>query len=256
MSNRNSKMQQLKTHFVQPFTSGSLQKTAQVLPPSRIDIFKEKNKRSSMFRILFLRGDIPCYRSFAKKNSTEGEKYFLSWKVSPGDLDYSHYLPIFFDGLCDASYPYGFIARYGIHDLLAAGGEKILPIISQLIIPIKKALNTKNLEIILATLRVLQHMCICGKNFHFLNFPYKFILNFLDPCIGVALVPFYRQILPTFNLFREHNLNARDAIDYDRVGRLGDVIEETLNILERCGGKDAFVNIKYSIPTYESCMCG
>lgn len=68
------------------------------------------------------------------------------------------------------------------------------------------------------------------------------------------MVPFYRQILPTFNLYRDHNINGRDAIDYDRVGRLGDVIEDTLKLLERLGGRDAFVNIKYSIPTYESCM--
>ena len=67
-------------------------------------------------------------------------------------------------------------------------------------------------------------------------------------------MPFFRQILPTFNLYRDHNINARDAIDYSRIGQLGDVIEETLMLLERCGGKDAFVNIKYSIPTYESCI--
>lgn len=68
-----------------------------------------------------------------------------------------------FFSLCDSSYPYSFIARYGIHDLLSVGGEKVLPIIPQLIIPIKNALNTKNCEIILATLRIIQHMVICGK---------------------------------------------------------------------------------------------
>lgn len=75
-----------------------------------------------------------------------------------------------------------------------------------------------------------------------------------DSRIAVDLVPFFRLLLPSLNLYRDHNVNLRDAIDYDRVGRLADVIEETLMLLERCGGKDAFVNIKYSIPTYESCM--
>lgn len=119
-----------------------------------------------MFRILFLRDDIPCRRPFSKKNQVNSDnrkETYLLWKVPPRDLDFSHYLPIFFDGLSDASYPYGFIARYGIHDLLASGGDKVLPIIPQLIIPIKNALNTKNCEIILATLRIIQHLCICGK---------------------------------------------------------------------------------------------
>lgn len=35
---------------------------------------------------------------------------------------------------------------------------------------------------------------------------------------------------------------------------VGDLIEDTLQILERYGGPDAFINIKYMIPTYESCV--
>lgn len=35
---------------------------------------------------------------------------------------------------------------------------------------------------------------------------------------------------------------------------LADIINETLTELEKYGGEDAFINIKYLIPTYESCM--
>jgi DNA-directed RNA polymerase III subunit RPC1 len=35
---------------------------------------------------------------------------------------------------------------------------------------------------------------------------------------------------------------------------VGDLIQETLEILEQYGGEDAFINIKYMVPTYESCM--
>jgi hypothetical protein len=35
---------------------------------------------------------------------------------------------------------------------------------------------------------------------------------------------------------------------------LGDLIEETLEIFEIHGGEDAFINIKYMIPVYESCV--
>ncbi len=52
-------------------------------------------------------------------------------------LDYHHYLPLFFDGLCETQHPYEFFARQGVHDMLEHGGPKILPVIPQLIIPIK-----------------------------------------------------------------------------------------------------------------------
>lgn len=91
----------------------------------------------------------------------------------------------------------------------------------------------------------------------------------------MALVPYYRQILPVLNLFKDKNgtqiineyyhtyntymgvlVNCGDNIDYTQQRRenVGDLINETLELLERYGGEDAFINIKYMIPTYESCM--
>lgn len=55
------------------------------------------------------------------------------------------------------------LACYAIHDMLEAAGEKALPVIPQLIVPIKKALTTKNTAVIAATLRVIQHLCSCGE---------------------------------------------------------------------------------------------
>ncbi len=52
-------------------------------------------------------------------------------------LDYHHYLPLFYDGLCEVIHPYDFFSRQGVHDMLEHGGSKILPVIPQLIIPIK-----------------------------------------------------------------------------------------------------------------------
>jgi hypothetical protein len=47
-----------------------------------------------------------------------------------------------------------------------------------------------------------------------------------------------------------------DKIDYQqrKAINLGDLIQETLDLLEVRGGEDAFINIKYMIPTYESCL--
>jgi hypothetical protein len=51
-------------------------------------------------------------------------------------------------------------------------------------------------------------------------------------------------------------LNSGDGIDYSQRKRenLGDLIQETLEVFERHGGDDAYINIKYMIPSYESCL--
>ena len=52
------------------------------------------------------------------------------------------------------------------------------------------------------------------------------------------------------------SVNCGDKIDYSQNKRenVGDLIDETLQLLEKHGGDDAFINIKYIIPTYESCL--
>merc|ERR1712138_144701 len=162
----------------------------------------------------------------------------ISWKVDIEKLDYHHYLPIFFDGLREKEDPYRFLAVQGTYDMLDKGGSKILPVVPQLIIPVKTALNTRDMEVICTVLKVLQQLVLSGE------------------MIGEALVPYYRQILPIFNIFKNKNLNLGDGIDYSqrKKGCLGDLIEETLQFFEMHGGEDAFINIKYMIPTYESCI--
>lgn len=52
----------------------------------------------------------------------------------------------------------------------------------------------------------------------------------------------------------ETTVNIGDMIEYGQYKRenIGDLIQETLELMERYGGEDAFINIKYMIPTYES----
>jgi len=101
-------------------------------------------------------------------------------------------------------------------------------VIPQLIIPIKTALNTRDHEILQVTLKVLQKLVSSAD------------------MIGEALVPYYRQILPIFNIFKNCNNNIGDNIDYSQRKRynLGDLIQETLELFELTGGEDAFINIK------------
>ena len=74
--------------------------------------------------------------------------------------------------------------------------------------------------------------------------------------VGEALVPYYRQILPILNLFKNRNVNIGDGIDYGQRKKTcaGELILETLQLMETYGGEDAFINIKYMVPTYESCI--
>ncbi len=103
----------------------------QVIPPPSVGAFSERPSKPTAFRKFYLRGDFPI----ALEHDTKGNK--IAWKVEIEKLDYHHYLPLFFDGLCETEHPFEFFARQGIHDMLEHGGNKILPVIPQLIIPIK-----------------------------------------------------------------------------------------------------------------------
>ena len=113
--------------------------------------------------------------------------YILTFQVEIEKLDYHHYLPLFFDGLCETDHPYRFFSQQGVHDMLEHGGSKILPVIPQLIIPIKSALNTRDPQVMCTTLKILQHLVVSAD------------------MVGEALVPYYRQILPILNIFKNFN---------------------------------------------------
>ncbi|XP_062825040.1 parkin coregulated gene protein isoform X3 [Anolis carolinensis] len=164
------------------FTVKAMMKNTVVKGPPAAGAFKERPTKPTAFRKFYERGDFPI----ALEHDTKGNK--IAWKVEIEKLDYHHYLPLFFDGLCEMQFPYEFFARQGIHDMLEHGGNKILPVIPQLIMPIK--------------------------------------------------------------------INSGDGIDYSQQKRenIGDLIQETLEAFERYGGEDAYINIKYVVPTYQSCL--
>lgn len=190
-----------------------------------------KQRRKTDFARHYDRGDLPLYVA------PVGVSRKLVWKVPFAELDYRHYLPIFFDGVREKQEPHKFIARQGLQDLLTNSIEQVIDVIPRLVIPIKSALSTKDTEIVSEMLKTLQQVLRMGGS-----------------RAGVSFVPYYRQILPTFRLFYNKNVNIGDQIYYAQHKRmnLGDLIEETLELFERYGGRHAFINIKYVIPTYES----
>ena len=149
-------------------------------------------------------------------------------------------MPVFFDGLRETEEPYWYFAFYGTLNLIEQGPTKILAVVPQLIIPLKKDLNTRDPEILCRCMAVIQALVKA------------------DPLISEALVPYYRQILPVFNEFFLANKNLGDRIEYSqrKHTNLSDLIQETLEEMEKTGGPEAYINIKYMIPTYQSAVAG
>ena len=99
--------------------------------------------------------------------------------------------------------------------MLEKSPKKTLEAIPQIIHPIKSiflfmtaALNTRDPEIIAVMLKILQRLVLSGE------------------MIGEALVPYYRQILPILNIFKNNNKNIGDKMEYSQRKRLnlGDLI--------------------------------
>ncbi|XP_011553288.2 parkin coregulated gene protein homolog [Plutella xylostella] len=221
-----------KVRTVPAFSIQSLQRNTRVEPPPRCHIFDPVPPKPTLFKRSYMRGEFPVAVEFGSCGKT------LVWKVPVEKLDFHHYLPMFFEGLSEEEYPYNYIVEKGIEDLIRKGSYKVLPVVPQLIIPIKNALSTKNPTVICHCLRCIQQLVTgCDR-------------------VGEALVPYYRQILPVLNLFKGKNRNLGPGVDHSTTKgeNVGDLIEDTLQILERYGGPDAFINIKYMVPTYESAI--
>jgi hypothetical protein len=75
--------------------------------------------------------------------------------------------------------PFRFLAVKGVEDLLAAAGAaRVLPVVPQLVVPLKTALATRDPDVVRIALQLLQKLAACGGR------------------VGEALVPYYRQLLP------------------------------------------------------------
>ena len=70
---------------------------------------------------------------------------------------------------------------------------------------------------------------------------------------GQALVPYYRQILPSLNLFKNKTRSTMDKVSGNtRFNEdMAELINDTLDLLDQTGGENAYVHIKYMVPTYQ-----
>eukprot|EP00620_Florenciella_sp_RCC1587_P017636 CAMPEP_0182558096 /NCGR_PEP_ID=MMETSP1324-20130603/1789_1 /TAXON_ID=236786 /ORGANISM="Florenciella sp., Strain RCC1587" /LENGTH=340 /DNA_ID=CAMNT_0024770255 /DNA_START=90 /DNA_END=1112 /DNA_ORIENTATION=- len=200
--------------------------------PPTAGAIRQRHPVNTLFRRYYQRGDLPI-----SIDHCGGRGNRIKWRVGQlGALDYHVFLPIFVDGLRETEDPYRFLAVQGTIELLQAGPSKLIAVIPQIVIPMKAALSTRDPIVVCSVLKTIQ-----------------FMLN-VNPRVGLALAPYYRQILPQLRMFKNAgNRGVDDSIEYDQQQRLnvGDLVTETLEMLQRTGGPEAYHQIKYIIPTYE-----
>jgi hypothetical protein len=113
----------------------------------RAGAVKRRPIQPTEFRRFYERGDLPIQICHGSPNS-------ILWKIEVKQLDYHHYLPIFMEGIREKVDPHRFLAVQGVFDLLQHGQAKVLPVIPQLIIPIKRKSHLKVLKIQTNTLGI------------------------------------------------------------------------------------------------------
>lgn len=196
--------------------------------PPRAGAINPRKITVSDFRLHYDRGDLPIFVEHDR-----GTK--IKWKESSFEkFNFQLYLPIFIDGIREKAEPYRFLSIQGTFDILDNIHDNVVKVIPQLILPLKSALNTRDVEVIGITLKVYLLL---------IQVIQKLILS--SELAGEALVPYYRQILPIFNLYKNQNKNIGDHIDYNQRKKktLGDLIQETLELMEIHGGDVIYIII-------------
>lgn len=202
-------------------------------PPKPIG---QDNGPPPLFLSRYSMGEIPC----SIEHGT-GEGLALLWVCPLKQLDYQHYLPIFAEGARCKADPCQFMAQQGLLDLLeAAEGDpgRVLPSLKEVVKGLRAACQTRIPKLLIYVCRALEALVRVG------------------PEVGEALIRHYKMVLNILNLHVNETRNLGDGMDYKQRtgGDLGEVIQSTLNTLERGGGPAAFAAINYSVPTYTSCI--
>lgn len=191
--------------------------------------YKKRAVEASNFPTAYIRGQLPIMI----QHQTGGSS--LRWTQNVDELDFCTLLPLFVEGIREQQKPYSFLATQGLSSMLKHGveePEKVHGCLHKIIQPLRTALNSRHPDVILRTLQCIMDMLQIDG-------------------IGVALLPYYRQLLPVMNIFRTQRHNLGDGMDYSQKSDLSNMIQNTLELMEKTGGPDAFINLKYMIPTYE-----
>jgi len=188
-----------------------------------------------MMRQFYERGDLPVS---VDKPATHPSGGSLIWEVDAQLLDYDTYLPMFFGGLVELEEPYALFARRGTTDMLEKGDDVYVAAATPLVISeLRNGLADENPTVCIAVVRGLQQLIQVGKQ------------------TRKVLLPFMKKLLPCLRrlLLKQSWQGYSDgSLDQEcRSGpNLGILVEETLQLFHRYGGKEALKCIKSICPTY------
>ena len=224
--------------------------------------FREQKPPPTNFRVMYDRGDLPLrikggthkfvhwHIADAQTQAPGGLKQAPSFHREQGgdeyeeakgrflsQLDYSVWLPLFFEGLREQKDPLRFLAVTATKDLLAAGSyAKVAPVVPLIVLPIRQALNTREPATVRRTITAIKQLIAVPD----------------DPStgamVGEALAPHFKHFLPMFNLFKSNPAFAKSDADYST--SLGEVMDETMLMLAEHGGPGAAHEINRVVPLW------
>lgn len=209
-------------------------------PPKNTASFRPKRVTGiTAFAANYDRPGFPLAAVYGGGVSKDSRRRFR-WLVPPQSVDYDTYLPILVDGLRERPTPYKTCAALALWDLLTLDvtGERVLAALPRIVFPLRNALNVGDADwsCVVRAMKTLQMIATAGK----------------DGQVGLALVPYYRQLLTPINTYRQIEVLSTDGLTLNTAYNLADLCGETLSVLENTGGPCAYSNIKYIIPTYEN----
>lgn len=186
-------------------------------------------------RQFYDRGDLPVSVNRPSSHPSGGS---VVWEVEPQLLDYDTYLPMFFGGLVELEEPYALFARRGVADMLEHGEDNyVATIVPRLVSQIRSGLSEESHQICTAVILSLHQLIKVGK------------------LTRKALLPFLKNLLPCMRrlLSRQNWSGYEDGcLDADNraAPNMACLVEDTLQILHKFGGNEAYKLIKAMCPTY------
>ncbi|XP_074642511.1 PACRG-like protein [Tubulanus polymorphus] len=194
--------------------SGSKPKPSDVLNPKTIDPFSSSKKNQSAFAAVYANGGIPCRLMHGSV------KHKLAWDTPPEQVAFDPVLITLAEGIRETVHPYTFVARCGFKELLetSGSGEKAVSLLPKLLNPLKQALSHSDSTVFEAGLDAVVQ---------------------LSNAVGPGLNPYIKNMLVPL---------AKGMMNK----KMKDKITESLQQIEKNGGKELLPIIKAKIPTYSS----
>ncbi|MCQ2816515.1 MAG: parkin coregulated gene family protein [archaeon] len=128
-----------------------------ILPSKRLKVrvmspfLNNKNYKTNFAYVYASRG-IPCHLQNNNFYSS------LKWEKGFSEIDYQTVLPLCFEGLIEIVHPYKTAAREACRDLIQnlKDPKEIFPSLLKIFTSVRNALNSKNEDIYLATINILE----------------------------------------------------------------------------------------------------